>query len=153
MQSIALPRCAVTCRYMRALHTSGPVLRGLRRRPNADVRQELVLRATVPRLGVAGEVVAVKPGYARNYLVPKGLALFATPLNKGVYARPVHGGTATSKATPTAPTTGLVGESLQQTTHSKVGTDFKCKAGYRLLGDSRGWKKVNQCNGSIPQVF
>ena len=33
----------------------------------------------VPNLGLVGEVVTVKAGFARNYLVPKGLALVADP--------------------------------------------------------------------------
>ena len=43
---------------------------------------EVILRETVTRLGRAGEVVEVKDGYARNYLVPHGLAYPATPANK-----------------------------------------------------------------------
>lgn len=38
----------------------------------------LILREDVDHLGPAGEVVNVKPGYARNYLIPKGLAYRAT---------------------------------------------------------------------------
>ena len=43
---------------------------------------EIILRETVARLGRAGEVVEVKDGYARNYLVPHGLAYPATQANK-----------------------------------------------------------------------
>ncbi len=43
---------------------------------------EVILRETVARLCRAGEVVEVKDGYARNYLVPHGLAYPATPANK-----------------------------------------------------------------------
>lgn len=39
---------------------------------------ELILRSDVPGLGSAGEVVKVRPGYGRNYLIPRGLALAAT---------------------------------------------------------------------------
>lgn len=39
---------------------------------------ELILRNDVPGLGRAGEVVKVRPGYGRNYLIPRGLALAAT---------------------------------------------------------------------------
>lgn len=38
----------------------------------------VILREDVPKLGEAGEVVAVKPGYARNYLLPQNLAYEAT---------------------------------------------------------------------------
>lgn len=41
----------------------------------------LILRETVANLGEAGEVVRVKPGYGRNYLLPKGLAYMATDAN------------------------------------------------------------------------
>ncbi len=39
---------------------------------------KLILREDVPSLGDAGELVSVKPGYARNYLIPQGKATFAT---------------------------------------------------------------------------
>jgi large subunit ribosomal protein L9 len=39
---------------------------------------KLILRESVPSLGEAGDLVSVKPGYARNYLLPQGLALLAT---------------------------------------------------------------------------
>ncbi|MDO5049031.1 MAG: 50S ribosomal protein L9 [Actinomycetaceae bacterium] len=40
---------------------------------------KLILTHDVPNLGVAGEVVTVKDGYARNYLVPRRLAERWTP--------------------------------------------------------------------------
>src|SRR5437762_13141560 len=43
---------------------------------------EIILRETVQHLGAAGDVVKVKDGYARNYLLPKGLAYPATEANK-----------------------------------------------------------------------
>jgi len=43
---------------------------------------EIILRADVLHLGKVGEVVKVKDGYARNYLLPKGLAYPATEANK-----------------------------------------------------------------------
>ena len=39
---------------------------------------KLILRKSVPALGDTGDVVTVKPGYGRNYLVPQGLAYPAT---------------------------------------------------------------------------
>ena len=38
----------------------------------------VILKEDVSKLGTKGDVVDVKPGYARNYLVPKGLAMMAT---------------------------------------------------------------------------
>jgi large subunit ribosomal protein L9 len=43
---------------------------------------EIILRADVQHLGKIGEVVKVKDGYARNYLLPNGLAYPATDANK-----------------------------------------------------------------------
>jgi len=42
---------------------------------------ELILREDVPGLGIIGDVVKVKPGYARNYLLPHGLAVPADRRN------------------------------------------------------------------------
>ena len=43
---------------------------------------ELLLKEDVDNLGVRGDLVKVKPGYGRNYLLPRGLAVQATPGNK-----------------------------------------------------------------------
>ncbi len=43
---------------------------------------EVILRASVDKLGHPGDIVVVSPGYGRNYLVPRGLAYLATPGNK-----------------------------------------------------------------------
>lgn len=43
---------------------------------------ELLLKEDVDNLGARGEIVKVKPGYGRNYLLPRGLAIQATPGNK-----------------------------------------------------------------------
>ena len=40
---------------------------------------QLILARDVPNLGHVGELVSVRPGYARNYLVPQGLGLPASP--------------------------------------------------------------------------
>lgn len=42
---------------------------------------KLILRKTVASLGRPGDVVNVKPGYARNYLLPQGLAYMASAAN------------------------------------------------------------------------
>lgn len=41
--------------------------------------QEIILISDVPGLGQLGEQHKVKEGYARNYLIPRKLAIFATP--------------------------------------------------------------------------
>jgi large subunit ribosomal protein L9 len=42
---------------------------------------KVILREDVPHLGQSGAIVTVKPGYARNYLIPQGLAAIATSRN------------------------------------------------------------------------
>jgi large subunit ribosomal protein L9 len=42
---------------------------------------EIILRQAIENLGKPGDVVKVKSGYARNYLLPHGLAYEATPGN------------------------------------------------------------------------
>jgi large subunit ribosomal protein L9 len=39
---------------------------------------QIILRESVPNLGEVGDIVGVKVGYARNYLLPRGKALLAT---------------------------------------------------------------------------
>ena len=40
---------------------------------------KLILNEYVDKLGEVGEIVTVKPGYARNFLLPQGLAIIPTP--------------------------------------------------------------------------
>jgi large subunit ribosomal protein L9 len=42
---------------------------------------QVILREELPNLGTTGDVVKVKPGYARNYLLPRGLAIEASVRN------------------------------------------------------------------------
>ena len=42
---------------------------------------ELILKQTVDNLGEEGDIVKVKPGYGRNYLIPKKIAVMATKAN------------------------------------------------------------------------
>jgi large subunit ribosomal protein L9 len=42
---------------------------------------ELILKEDVKNLGFKNDVVNVKPGYGRNYLIPQGIAVLATPSN------------------------------------------------------------------------
>jgi large subunit ribosomal protein L9 len=42
---------------------------------------KIVLTEDIYKLGTVGDLVTVKPGYARNYLIPKGYALRATKAN------------------------------------------------------------------------
>jgi large subunit ribosomal protein L9 len=44
-------------------------------------RVKLLLNESIKNVGRVGDVVEVSPGYARNYLLPKGLAIEPTPAN------------------------------------------------------------------------
>lgn len=46
---------------------------------------KVILRADVEKLGHLGDIVNVKPGYGRNYLLPQRLASLATPANIRVF--------------------------------------------------------------------
>ncbi|MEO6809569.1 MAG: 50S ribosomal protein L9 [Isosphaeraceae bacterium] len=59
---------------------------GVERRRNHPLRakdgqMQIILTHDVPHVGQTGDLVRVRPGFARNYLVPQGLATFATPHN------------------------------------------------------------------------
>ncbi len=45
---------------------------------------EVILREDVEKLGTRGQVVKVAPGFARNFLIPKRLAVPATEANKKI---------------------------------------------------------------------
>jgi large subunit ribosomal protein L9 len=45
----------------------------------------VILKQDMPNLGHKDDIVAVKDGYARNYLIPKGFAINATAQNKKVH--------------------------------------------------------------------
>lgn len=47
---------------------------------------ELILKKDVENLGFADDIVNVKNGYGRNYLIPRGHAVLATPSTKKVLA-------------------------------------------------------------------
>ncbi len=47
---------------------------------------EIILKTDIAGLGYKNDVVAVKAGYGRNYLIPQGFAVMATPSNRKVLA-------------------------------------------------------------------
>ena len=47
---------------------------------------ELILKKDVENLGFTDDIVTVKNGYGRNFLIPQGLAVLATPSTKKVLA-------------------------------------------------------------------
>ena len=47
---------------------------------------EIILKQDIPGLGYTNDLITVKNGYARNYLIPQGMAIMATESNKKVRA-------------------------------------------------------------------
>ncbi len=47
---------------------------------------EIILKTDIAGLGYKNDIVAVKAGYGRNYLIPQGFAIMATPSNRKVVA-------------------------------------------------------------------
>jgi|SRR3954452_15782821 large subunit ribosomal protein L9 len=83
---------------------------------------EVILREDITTLGKAGEMVRVKPGYARNYLLPHGLAYEATEGNKKRIA-------AESKARSVRQQSERVGAEREAATLSAVQVRLVGKAG------------------------
>jgi len=48
---------------------------------------ELILKETINSLGLEGDIVKVKPGFGRNYLLPKGKAVIANAENKAIFEK------------------------------------------------------------------
>jgi large subunit ribosomal protein L9 len=63
---------------------SAPALKraGLDRFDNPEFLMEVILRNAVDKLGHPGDIVSVSPGFARNYLIPRGFAFEATEGNR-----------------------------------------------------------------------
>jgi large subunit ribosomal protein L9 len=47
---------------------------------------EIILKQDVPNVGYSNDIVKVKTGFARNYLIPKGLAIEATETSRKILA-------------------------------------------------------------------
>jgi large subunit ribosomal protein L9 len=83
---------------------------------------QIILQEDIDKLGHRGDVVTVKPGYARNYLLPRSLAIEATPGNMKALER-----IRTSLAKKTA--TELEAAKKQADLLSGVSVSFKRKTG------------------------
>lgn len=51
---------------------------------------EIILKQDINNLGYKNDIVNVKPGYARNFLVPQGLAIVATERNRKILAEEIR---------------------------------------------------------------
>ena len=87
---------------------------------------EIILKKDVENLGLEFDTVSVKPGYARNFLIPQGLAVLATPKNRAELAATLE----EEEAKLIAAAKSIV-EQLKKTT---VSIAAKVGAGDRLFG-------------------
>lgn len=77
---------------------------------------QVILKQTVPHLGKAGELVTVKSGYGRNYLLPEGMAVVASSRNKARFEherRAIEARVAKENAEATAIANRIGGMTLQ----------------------------------------
>ncbi|WP_353182104.1 50S ribosomal protein L9 [Parapedobacter lycopersici] len=51
---------------------------------------EVILKQDIKKLGEKDDIVSVKPGYGRNYLIPQGFAVLATESSKKVLAENIR---------------------------------------------------------------
>ncbi|WP_257656651.1 50S ribosomal protein L9 [Parapedobacter lycopersici] len=51
---------------------------------------EVILKQDIKKLGEKDDIVSVKPGYGRNYLIPQGFAILATESSKKVLAENIR---------------------------------------------------------------
>ena len=58
---------------------------------------KIILKKDVEKLGFKNEIVSVKDGYARNFLIPKGLAILATESAKKILAEEIKNSEVTIK--------------------------------------------------------
>lgn len=87
---------------------------------------EIILTQDVDSLGPAGQVVQVSPGYARNYLFPKRLAMPANPANlKKVAEESQQEGTRVARERAKLIKVGEKLKKVSVTTAVKVGEDDK----------------------------
>ena len=84
----AKSKARVASGQAKATTAAAPTVRqpGVERRKNHPTRakdghMQVLLTHPVPHVGQPGDLVKVRPGFARNYLLPQGLATFATPHN------------------------------------------------------------------------
>jgi large subunit ribosomal protein L9 len=103
---------------------------------------EIILREDVAHLGKAGEVVAVKDGYARNYLLPRGLAYPATAGNKRKIEADRH-----RRDAHLATQRGDAEELAQRLAEVSLTFTVKTGEGERLFGSITAQDIAEQLNG------
>ena len=98
---------------------------------------EVILKKDVENLGFIDDIVKVKPGYGRNYLIPNKLAVFATSSEKKILAENLKQKEQKNQqlVKELSATKNKI-ESLKLTIKSKVGEDNKLFGYLNLLSSS-----------------
>ncbi|MDO4763912.1 MAG: 50S ribosomal protein L9 [Flavobacteriaceae bacterium] len=90
---------------------------------------EIILKKDVENLGLEFDTVVVKPGYARNFLIPQGYAVLATPRNKAVLAETLE-----ARKEEEAKLIAAANAIVEQLKKTPVVIPAKVGAGDRLFG-------------------
>jgi len=90
---------------------------------------EIILKKDVENLGLEFDTVSVKPGYARNFLIPQGLAVLATPKNRAELAATLE-----ARKEEEAKLIAAAQTIVEQLKKTSVSIAAKVGAGDRLFG-------------------
>lgn len=90
---------------------------------------EIILKKDVENLGLEFDTVSVKPGYARNFLIPQGYAVLATPKNKAILSATLE-----ARKEEEAKLIAAAQTIVEQLKKTSVSIAAKVGAGDRLFG-------------------
>ena len=90
---------------------------------------EIILLKDMETLGLANSLVSVKPGYARNYLIPQGFAVAATARNKNVLMKKIK-----QQEERAAQLLGQAKELAQKLAETKIRVAVKAGASGKIFG-------------------
>jgi len=104
-------------------------------RTRAGDKVSLILRKQLDNLGHAGEEVTTAPGYARNFLVPQGLAVYATAPNRARFKVVLSEDAARAKAAERAQNMLTARVGAESVTIKRASTDGKALLGVVTAAD------------------